>query len=108
MWFIFPQLKGLGRSVNADRYGIKGLTEAREYLADPILGPRLIRISEALLIHSNMSPDAIMGGSVDAMKLRSSATLFEAASGKQGPFTDILECFFGGMRCLKTMEMLGA
>ncbi len=104
MWFIFPQLRGLGRSATAQYYGIADLSEARAYLADPVLGPRLTACAQALLGHKGAAPDAILGP-VDAAKLRSSATLFEAAGG--GPeFATLLEMFYGGRRCTRTLEML--
>ena len=74
MWFIFPQLKSLGRSGTAKFYGIVDLDEARAYLADPDLGPRLIETSKAILSNSNRSVEQILG-TVDALNLRSSATL---------------------------------
>jgi len=105
MWFVLPQLRGLGQSAMAQRYGIEGLAEARDYLGHPVLGPRLREAAEALLAQSDDDPVRVMG-QVDAMKLRSCATLFEAAGG--GPvFPALLERFFGGERCPKTLEMLG-
>ncbi|WP_071673694.1 DUF1810 domain-containing protein [Nioella nitratireducens] len=74
MWFIFPQLTALGRSGTAKRYGIDGLAEARDYLAHPVLGPRLVEAARAVLTHAEGRPEAIMGR-IDAKKLRSSATL---------------------------------
>lgn len=104
MWFVFPQLAGLGRSERARFYGLAGLDEARAYLAHPALGPRLIEISTAMLAHSGQRPESILGG-IDARKLRSCATLFEAAGG--GPiFTAILEDFYGGERCPLTLTLL--
>ena len=73
MWFVFPQLRALGRSATAQRYGIADLAEARAYLADPVLGPRLTQCAEALRAHAGTPPEAILGP-VDALKLRSSAT----------------------------------
>lgn len=105
MWFIFPQLRALGRSSTAQYYGIEDLAEARAYLADPVLGPRLIACVRALLGHSGAAPEAIMGP-VDAKKLRSSATLFEAAGGG-AVFADLLDAFYGGRRCSRTLELLG-
>ena len=104
MWFIFPQLRGLGRSATAQYYGISGLDEARAYLADPVLGPRLRACAEALLAHQGAAAEAILGP-VDAMKLRSSATLFEAAGGGAA-FAALLDGFHGGRRCTRTLEVL--
>ncbi|SPH17057.1 hypothetical protein DEA8626_00571 [Defluviimonas aquaemixtae] len=97
MWFIFPQLAALGRSPTAKHYGISGLSEARAYLADPTLGPRLHEAARALLLHPADTPEAIFGP-VDALKLRSSATLFRAAGG--GPeFQAILDTYYDGTAC---------
>ena len=104
MWYIFPQLRGLGRSGMAERYGIEDLVEARGFLADPVLGPRLIGITRALLAHEGVEAVDIFG-SVDALKLRSCATLFEAAGGSE-LFGEVLTRFFGGNRCSRTLEML--
>ena len=106
MWFIFPQLRSLGRSPTAKRYGIEGLEEARAYLADPVLGPRLVQAAGAVLAHRGTAPEAILGG-IDALKLRSSATLFEAAGGDP-VFGEVLEAFYGGERCPKTLAELGS
>ena len=104
MWFVFPQLEGLGRSPNARYYGISGLAEARAYLADPVLGPRLVEISRALLAHSEHTAAEILGD-VDALKLRFCATLFDAAGGDD-VFQQILDRFFQGGKCGATLEML--
>ena len=80
MWFVFPQIAGLGRSPTAVRYAISGSEEARAYLAHPVLGPRLRECAGILLGHSGLSAFDIFGG-IDAMKLRSSMTLFAEATG---------------------------
>jgi len=104
MWFIFPQLRGLGRSETARFYGIADLAEARAYLAHPVLGPRLAACTGALLPHAGTPPERIMGG-IDALKLRSSMTLFETAGG--GPeFGRVLDLFYGGERCPLTLAAL--
>lgn len=105
MWFVFPQLKGLGRSATALHYGIADRAEAEAYLAHPVLGRRLTEISEAMLTHEDLAPETIVG-SVDALKLRSSATLFEAAGGGD-VFPRILDTFYGGTRCPETLRILG-
>ena len=79
MWFVFPQVKGLGTSFNSTRYGIGSLAEARAYLEHPVLGTRLVECTEALLAHEGLSATTIMGA-VDAQKLRSSLTLFGGSS----------------------------
>lgn len=78
MWFIFPQIAGLGHSDMARRYAIRDVDEARAYLAHPLLGPRYLACVDALLAHRGTPAETIMG-SVDAMKLRSSLTLFDRA-----------------------------
>ena len=95
MWYIFPQLAGLGRSPTAQFYGIRSLQEARAYLAHPVLAQRYRDAVEAVLGWSGRrSADEILG-SVDAMKLRSSLTLFENASGDP-LLADSIEAFFDG------------
>lgn len=105
MWFVFPQLAGLGRSPTARFYAIGSLDEAGAYLAHSVLGPRLIECTEAVLAHRDRSAEAIFG-SVDAMKLRSSMTLFEAAAGDSGTFGQTLDSFFGGARDAATLALL--
>jgi uncharacterized protein (DUF1810 family) len=95
MWFVFPQIAGLGRSPTAMRFAISGLDEARAYLAHPVLGPRLIEASGALVELSGRSAFDVFGG-VDAMKLRSSMTLFARASGYEPVFAQVLERYFDG------------
>jgi uncharacterized protein (DUF1810 family) len=95
MWFVFPQIAGLGRSPMAQRYAIASLDEARAYVAHAVLGPRLVEAARALMQHTGRSADAILGG-IDAMKLRSSMTLFAAAAPEEPVFREVLEAFFGG------------
>lgn len=104
MWFIFPQLRGLGRSATARRFGIADLAEARAYLADPVLGGRLRQAVATLLDHRDRSAQAILGP-VDAVKLCSCATLFEAAGGG-AVFGELLEVFYDGRRCGLTQALL--
>jgi uncharacterized protein (DUF1810 family) len=105
MWFVFPQLAGLGRSETARFYGISGAAEARAYLAHPLLGRRLRECAGALLAHAGQRPEAILG-SVDALKLRSSMTLFEAVAADPAPFVAVLDAFFGGERDAATLNLL--
>ncbi|TGN57828.1 DUF1810 domain-containing protein [Paracoccus liaowanqingii] len=102
MWFIFPQLRGLGQSSMARHYGIADLDEARRYLAHPVLGPRLLACARAVLAHEDSSAEGIFG-SIDAAKLRSSATLFAGAGGGEA-FERILQVFFDGQPCPVTTE----
>jgi uncharacterized protein (DUF1810 family) len=106
MWFVLPQLRGLGHSLMADRYGLEGLDEARAYLAHPVLGERLHECVTALLAHAGARSAAEIMGVVDGIKLHSSLTLFEAAGG--GPlFARALDAFYGGERDRRTLAMLG-
>lgn len=106
MWFVFPQIEGLGRSDMARAYAVSGLAEARAYLAHPVLGPRLRECCEALLQVDGGSAVAVLG-SVDAMKLRSSMTLFARAEPDEALFIGVLEKFFGGEPDPTTEELLG-
>ena len=105
MWFIFPQLRGLGRSSMAHIYGIEGLDEAWAYLAHPILSARLTEISEALLQLETNDPVAILGD-IDAKKLRSSMTLFALISEDGSVFHRVLDQFYHGEMDEKTLKLL--
>jgi len=104
MWFIFPQIDGLGFSEMSHTYAIKSLDEARKYLAHPILGARLRECCAALLQVQGRRAIQIFG-SPDDLKLRSSMTLF-ALAGKTGPFEDVLEKYFNGQRDPRTLDIL--
>jgi len=106
MWFVFPQLAALGRSGTAKYYGLASAAEARAYRAHPLLGPRLVQCTDAVLDHSGRSPEAIFG-SVDAMKFRSSMTLFETVAEPADPFGKAVDLFYGGARDPLTLELLG-
>lgn len=106
MWYIFPQLKELGYSFNAKFYGINGPDEARAYLAHPVLGPRLIEISEALLELDGSDPEAVMG-QVDALKLRSCMTLFACVSGDGSVFRRVIDKYYGGEPDKETLALIG-
>jgi uncharacterized protein (DUF1810 family) len=105
MWFIFPQIRGLGRSAMAERYGICGIDEAKAYFAEPTLGTRLIQISEALLELPNNNATEIFG-SPDDMKLKSCMTLFAAADSTSSVFQFVLDKYFAGQRDDKTLNLL--
>jgi uncharacterized protein (DUF1810 family) len=107
MWFVFPQLAALGRSETARFYGISSAAEARAYLGHPVLGGRLRECTEAVLRHRGTSANTIFG-SVDAMKFRSSMTLFEAVAETPEPFASALEIFYDGDRDETTLELLGS
>jgi uncharacterized protein (DUF1810 family) len=105
MWFVFPQLAGLGRSATAQYYGIGSSEEARAYLEHVVLGTRLLECTRAVCRHRQRSAEAIFG-SVDAMKFRSSMTLFEAVGEDPALFTQALELFHGGERDQATLALL--
>ena len=106
MWFVFPQLHGLGRSATAQHYAIRSIDEARAYLAHPLLGARLRECVAALQDLSGTDAEAVFGP-VDAMKLRSSLTLFCEASGER-LFGAALDRWFDGTRDEATVRLLGA
>jgi len=98
IWYIFPQLRGLGHSVMSYRYGIEDLEEAREYLAHPVLGARLREITEAVLSHAeDRLAIELMGSDIDVLKLKSSMTLFDKVC-PNDIFGEVLESFFDGER----------
>ena len=106
MWYIFPQVKGLGRSAMASEYAIGSLPEAQAYLRHPLLGPRLIECSQLLLaIDGKQAGDVL--GSVDAIKLRSSMTLFARADPGQAVFRQVLDRYFQGCEDPETIRRLG-
>jgi uncharacterized protein (DUF1810 family) len=95
MWFIFPQIAGLGHSAMAKAYAISDLAEAKAYLAHPVLGPRLIECAEILAAHRGLSAEQIFGG-IDAMKLRSSMTLFAHADPNAEIFKQVIDQYYDG------------
>ena len=96
MWFVFPQIAGLGRSPASRQYAIRSVAEARAYLAHPVLGPRLLECAEILTTMSGRTAEDVFGG-IDAMKLRSSMTLFRHAAADEGVFSRVLGQYFGGV-----------
>lgn len=104
MWFVFPQIAGLGQSAMARTYAIAGADEARAYLAHLVLGTRLIEATAAVT-GAQGSAEAIMGG-IDAVKLRSSMTLFAAVADDPTPFRAALDRFFGGVADEATTRLL--
>ena len=105
MWYIFPQIHGLGHSGISQYYSIQSLKEAMDYIHDPVLGRRLIEISNALLELKTSDPHLVFG-SPDDMKLRSCMTLFETADPNEPVFGQILEKYYGGNCDKRTLEIL--
>jgi uncharacterized protein (DUF1810 family) len=108
MWFVFPQIAGLGTSTTAQRYSISSLDEARQYLAHPVLGPRLEECCRALLglEHHVTARDVL--GSIDAMKLQSSMTLFAHAATNNPVFERVLDRLCGGAWDTRTEALLSS
>jgi len=105
IWYISPQIEGLGRSDTAKLYSIKSLEEGKAYLEYPVLGPRLIRACEILLSLKDASMDEVMGFP-DDLKLLSSMTLFENISGENSIFTNIIEIYFDDERNENSLEII--
>ena len=106
MWYIYPQIAGLGYSSTSKFYAIKDLREAENYLAHPVLGERIVEISNALLEIEGKTANQIFGSPDDA-KLKSSMTLFGALERTDPVFQSVLDKYFGGERDHRTLEMLG-
>ena len=104
IWYIFPQIKGLGFSYNSEYYGITSLQEAKDYLENELLRKRLFKITESLLMHKGKDIESIMGD-IDALKLKSSMTLFDAVQ-PDDIFGEVLDEFYGGERCRITLEKI--
>jgi uncharacterized protein (DUF1810 family) len=107
MWYIFPQIDGLGRSPTARQYAIKSLEEARRYLAHPLLGARLVECAEAVLAVQGLSASDIFGYP-DDMKLCSSMTLFAWVSEPRSVFERVLDKFYRGKRDTGTLQIVGS
>lgn len=106
MWFIFPQIDGLGHSPTTRLYSIKSLDEARQYLSHPVLGARLVESTEAVLAVSGLSASDIFGHP-DDWKLQSSMTLFALVSERGSVFERVLEKYYQGKRDARTLQILG-
>ena len=106
IWYIFPQVAGLGMSSTSQFYAISGLDEARAYLSEPTLRAHLLEISSALLALEESDPTAVFGFP-DDLKLRSSMTLFAAAAPDEAVFPAVLDKFFGGQPDARTLQILG-
>ncbi|MDW8852435.1 DUF1810 domain-containing protein [Flavobacterium sp. MMLR14_040] len=107
MWFIFPQIKGLGTSSIANYYAIKDLKEAGEFLQHPVLAKHLIEISKLLLTFKRKSIESILGD-LDARKLRSSMTLFSQVENADPVFREVLDTFFAGEVDMQTLSLLNS
>ena len=105
IWYIYPQLRGLGKTQESYEFGIEDADEARLYLSHPVLGPDLLEITEALLSLDENDPERVMG-KIDAMKLRSCMTLFASVSEKGSVFHKVLDKFYGGKMDNLTLSML--
>jgi uncharacterized protein (DUF1810 family) len=105
MWFVFPQIAGLGHSSNARTYAISSLAEAKAYIADPVLGPRLLECTRTLIALEGTSAVEILG-EIDAVKLRSSMTLFAAAAPDEPLFRQVLDRYFDGKTDAATEQRL--
>lgn len=105
MWYIFPQITGLGRSTTAEYYAIKSKEEAKGYIEDPVLGKRLIEISQALFQIESDDAEMVMGWP-DNLKLRSCMTLFAEVAPEQPVFRNVLEKFYDGETDGKTLDIL--
>jgi uncharacterized protein (DUF1810 family) len=105
MWFVFPQLAGLGHSAMARHFAIADLDEARRYLAHPVLGPRLVHCTELVNGHAQLTAHSIFGSS-DDLKFRSSMTLFREADAGHQVFQTALDRFYGGKPDERTLALL--
>ena len=101
MWFIFPQIAGLGRSPMAQRFALASIQQANEYLQHPVLGPRLIECTRLMLGHTDKTATQILG-TPDDLKLKSSMTLFSLCNHENDVFTEVLDAFYGGQQCSHT------
>ncbi len=106
MWYIFPQIEGLGHSPTTRLYSIKGLEEARQYLAHPVLGARLVECAEAVLAVQGLSASDIFGHP-DDWKLQSSMTLFKLVSGPGSVFERVLDKYYQGKQDSRTLQIVG-
>ena len=105
IWYVLPQLAGLGRSAMSEHYGISGRKEALAYLAHPVLGPRLRTCTEALARHADSTAEQVLG-SIDAMKVRSCMTLFDAVAPAEPVFGQVLDQWYDGRPDPETVRRL--
>lgn len=104
MWYIFPQISGLGSSETSRFYAIKDMTEAKQYLNHPVLGQRLVEITSELLKLETSDPVAVFG-SIDSLKLKSSMTLFSLLENTNPVFQKVLDKYFGGKKDVNTIRI---
>jgi uncharacterized protein (DUF1810 family) len=107
MWFVFPQIAGLGRSPIAQKYAIGSLAEAKAYLSHPVLGPRLLESATIVASIETKSAEDVFGW-IDALKLRSSMTLFALAAPEEPAFFRVIDAFFDGQQDSKTEQLLSS
>ncbi len=105
MWYIFPQVQGLGHSFMSRRYALSGVEEARAYLAHPVLGPRLLECCRAALETGSSTPREVFG-TPDDLKFRSCLTLFALADPAEPVFAELLDKFYGGKKDPQTLDIL--
>jgi uncharacterized protein (DUF1810 family) len=105
MWYVFPQIAGLGASAMAEKYAISSLAEAKAFVSHPVLGPRLVAVAKELTAIDAHDPVQVVGA-VDSLKLRSSMTLFERAAPDEVVFGQVLEQYYGGHRDEATLSRL--
>jgi uncharacterized protein (DUF1810 family) len=106
MWFVFPQVAGLGMSAMSQHYAIRSREEAAAYLAHDLLGPRLAEATDAVLGHAGRAAAGTIFGDIDAVKFRSSMTLFDAVAGDDDRYRRALDAFYGGAADPATLELL--
>ncbi len=105
MWYVFPQIQGLGKSETAKFYAIQSREEAQAYLQHPILGPRLLMCTREVNAHHHLKANALFGHP-DELKFRSCMTLFQTVAADPAPFTQALQQFFSGEPDLRTLSIL--
>lgn len=106
IWYVFPQVAGLGHSATSEHYGLSGIAEAAAYLRHPVLGARLQEAIQAMLVHG-ATPAATILGELDAIKLRSCLTLFHLAAPEEPLFTEALQRYFAGQLDPSTLRLVG-
>jgi len=105
IWFIFPQIKGLGRSYYAQKFAIQSVAEAKAYYFHPVLGKRLKLATKTILLHKDKKIISVMNSQIDVLKLKSCMTLFEAVTGDI-LFKEVLDIFYEGEKCRRTLTIV--